>query len=166
MIWLRWQGWTGLATCMVAEGKPSLLLNLFKPPTISSHSAASVIRIIFFGQESPCLYGRQLSCNIRLLCGHHGDCAFASNKYVTRLYSLSKIPWTDVLGPLSAIKFYTRFPILYTIQCSKLSLCLLDSHPNIRKSSLWDGAFPWLPGFPLSPVGVSIRTASCDAPAS
>jgi hypothetical protein len=166
MIWLRWQGWTGLATCMIAEGKPSLPLSLLKPPTISSHSAASVIRIVFFGQESPCLYGCQLSCNIGLLCGHHGKCAFGGDKCVTWVYSFSKIPRTDVLGPSSAIKFYTRSPILYTIRCSRLSLCLLDSHPSIRKSSLWDGALSWLPGFPLSPIGVSVWAASCDALAS
>ena len=23
MIWLRWQGWTALGTCMIAESKPS-----------------------------------------------------------------------------------------------------------------------------------------------
>jgi hypothetical protein len=36
MAWLRWQGWTGLATCMVAEGALSLAITLIKLLPVST----------------------------------------------------------------------------------------------------------------------------------
>jgi hypothetical protein len=59
---------------------------MYTANTSRSHSAASVIRIVFFGQESSRLYGRQLSRNLGLLRSHHGKRAFESDQCVISVF--------------------------------------------------------------------------------